>query len=58
MSLLRSLMVRRNLWRSSPNHEDLREATKEFDDTVIVEGNELVTSSEYARELGERKKPI
>lgn len=36
--------------------EDLIDATKDYDDTVIIEGNELVTSSEYARELGIKAK--
>jgi tetratricopeptide (TPR) repeat protein len=36
--------------------EGLREATKEYDDTIIIEGGELVTSSEYARELGDKAK--
>ncbi len=36
--------------------EDLRDATEGYDDTVIIEGDELVTSSESARELGEGAK--
>jgi tetratricopeptide (TPR) repeat protein len=33
--------------------EDLQESAKGYEDTVIIEGGEVVTSSEYARELGE-----
>jgi tetratricopeptide (TPR) repeat protein len=39
--------------------EDLRQATKEYDDTVIIDGKEVVTAgqgSEYARETGEKVK--
>jgi tetratricopeptide (TPR) repeat protein len=36
--------------------EDLQEATKGYEDTVIIEGDDVVTSSESARELGEDEK--
>jgi tetratricopeptide (TPR) repeat protein len=36
--------------------EDLQEFVKDYDDTVIIEGDEVVTSSAYARELGEEVK--
>jgi tetratricopeptide (TPR) repeat protein len=34
--------------------EDLQQAANGYEDTLIVEGDEIVTSSEYARELGEQ----
>jgi tetratricopeptide (TPR) repeat protein len=36
--------------------EDLREATESYSDTLIIEADELVTSSEYAHELGKKVK--
>ena len=36
--------------------EDLQEATKDYNDTVVIESDELVDSSENARNLGEKKK--
>lgn len=34
--------------------EDLQQAANGYEDTLIIESNEIVTSSEYARELGEQ----
>jgi len=36
--------------------EDLQDVIKGYDDIVIIEGGELVTSSDAARELGEQEK--
>ncbi len=36
--------------------EDLLKATKNYDDTFIIEGDKLVTSGEYARQLGKQEK--